>query len=378
MNKALPQADLDKPANPAGFGVAVLGASVLGTGLLAAVLVIILFGDPNAHRPMTSIEIQPIVHRAIPKNDWVDPVGRLGEENSARGLHVVEAEQDKAQIRTIIRPLYAGSALVADPALIENTEHGPLPRISDTGRTPLQAYQARSPVLAKKIPISIVMNGFGLGSDITKSAVVALPPEITLSFAARNGDLQNWVNEARARGHEVLLEVPMEPADYPDSDPGPHTLRTGHGEVSNLQHLAWAMSRFTGYIGITNLQGSRFLSDHEALTPVMTYLSRRGLVFVDTGHPVTGHIGKSVAADAARQADTAFARGHLRLDAIQDGAAIDRALSDLEKRAREQNGAIGTAFVYPISVERIAQWSRDLASRGFVLVPVSAIIEKNR
>ena len=32
------------------------------------------------------------------------------------------------------------------------------------------------------------------------------------------------VARAREAGHEVLLEVPMEPFDYPDNDPGPQTL----------------------------------------------------------------------------------------------------------------------------------------------------------
>ena len=62
-------------------------------------------------------------------------------------------------------------------------------------------------------------------------------------------------------GHEVLLEVPMEPFDFPDSDPGPHTLRAGEDEDANIERLNWALSRFTGYAGVTNLLGQRFLSD---------------------------------------------------------------------------------------------------------------------
>ena len=38
--------------------------------------------------------------------------------------------------------------------------------------------------------------------------------------------------------------------------------------------------------------------------------------------------------------------------------------------------AIGTAFLYPVSVERIALWAKGLQARGFVLVPVSAIISQ--
>src|SRR5580693_8288526 len=37
----------------------------------------------------------------------------------------------------IDKPIFAGRALIADPALIENTPQGPLPRIADDGRTPM-------------------------------------------------------------------------------------------------------------------------------------------------------------------------------------------------------------------------------------------------
>ena len=36
----------------------------------------------------------------------------------------------------VTQPIYAGKALLADPALIENTAEGPLPRIADDGRKP--------------------------------------------------------------------------------------------------------------------------------------------------------------------------------------------------------------------------------------------------
>ncbi len=45
------------------------------------------------------------------------------------------------QAGTIVGPvtgvIYAGRALMADPALIENTSLGPLPRIADDGRKPM-------------------------------------------------------------------------------------------------------------------------------------------------------------------------------------------------------------------------------------------------
>jgi polysaccharide deacetylase 2 family uncharacterized protein YibQ len=165
----------------------------------------------------------------------------------------------------------------------------------------------------------------------------------------------------------------MEPFDFPDSDPGSHTLRSGAGEDANTDRLIWALTRFTGYVGVTNLLGGRFLSDSDSLEPVMTYLARRGLMFFDNGAA-----SRSSAPDVAARAGTAFAEATTTIDKIQTAMEIDRALSDLESEARAHGSAAGAGFLYPVTVERVAQWAQGLASRGFVLVPASAIVSPKK
>jgi polysaccharide deacetylase 2 family uncharacterized protein YibQ len=133
--------------------------------------------------------------------------------------------------------------------------------------------------------------------------------------------------------------------------------------------LAWALSRFTGYAGVTNLLGQRFLSDSNALSPVLTYLNRRGLYFFDNGAA-----SQSVVPMVAGQVGIPAAQSGPALDSVQSPSEIDRRLSELETQARANGSAAGSAFLYPVTVARIAAWARGLGSRGFVLVPVSAIV----
>ncbi|HYS45476.1 MAG TPA: divergent polysaccharide deacetylase family protein [Rhizomicrobium sp.] len=268
----------------------------------------------------------------------------------------------------VTKPIYAGKALLADPALIENSIRGPLPRIADDGRKPMTVYAAPAPANAK-FKIAIVVNGLGQSAPATKAALDSLPANVTLGFTPYAGDAAQWVAQARQRGHEVLLQIPMEPLDFPESDPGPHTLRAGQEEETNIQRMAWALSRFTGYAGVSNLLGQRFLSDSEALSPVLTYLNRRGLYFFDNGAAT-----QSVAPMVASQVGIPAAQSGPALDTIQSALEIDRRLSALETQARANGSAVGSAFLYPVSVARIAAWARGLESRGFVLVPVSAIV----
>ncbi|HYJ36890.1 MAG TPA: divergent polysaccharide deacetylase family protein, partial [Rhizomicrobium sp.] len=253
-------------------------------------------------------------------------------------------------------------------ALIENTIRGPLPRIADDGRKPMTVYAAPAPANAK-FKIAIVVNGLGQSATATKTALDSLPAAVTVGFTPYANDVGEWVAQARAHGHEVLVQIPMEPLDFPDSDPGPHTLRAGQEEEANIQRLTWALSRFTGYAGVSNFLGQRFLTDSEALSPVLSYLSRRGLYFFDNGAA-----SQSVAPMVAGQVGIPVAQSGPALDMVQSPQEIDRRLSELETQARANGSAIGTAFLYPATMARIAAWARGLESRGFVLVPVSAIV----
>jgi len=272
----------------------------------------------------------------------------------------------------IIKPVYAGAALVADPALIDSTDQGPLPKVADDGRAPMAAY-APAFVNAKGPRIAVVVSGLGISAKATAAALDGLPPGVTLAFAPYAGDVQRWVSEARRRGHEVLLEVPMEPYDFPDSDPGPHTLRIAGGEDSNIQRLTWCLTRFTGYAGVTNLLGGRFLGNADSLEPVMTFIARRGLVFFDSGEG-----GRSAASDVAGRVKAPYVQSTVTLDTIQTGMEIDQRLSELETRARSSGAAAGVGFLYPVTIDRLASWAKGLAGRGFVLVPASAIVAPSK
>jgi hypothetical protein len=330
---------------------------------------IAIFGNPHAADPVirftltegpSTVATTPLHPAGSPTNPTnpANPTAKPGEPTPPPAI--VPAEVTQA--------VYAGSALVADPALIEKTDNGPLPRIAADGTPPQRAYAA--PALANGKPrIAIVISGLGISARMTAAALASLPPQVTLAFAPYASDVQRWVGEARREGHEVLVEVPMEPYDFPDSDPGPHTLRSGVGEDANTERLVWSLTRFTGYTGVTNLLGGRLLSDPDSLEPVLTYLSRRGLLFYDNGAAT-----HSSAPDVAARTGVSFAQATATIDTIETAMEIDRELSELEAAARAHGSASGAGFVRPITIERVSQWAQGLPGRGFVLVPASAIV----
>ena len=131
------------------------------------------------------------------------------------------------------------------------------------------------------------------------------------------------------------------------------------------------MSRFTGYAGLTNLLGARFLGEAGAIEPVLAEASKRGLLFFDTGASA-----RSLAGTAARHANATIATGTMTLDEVQTPNAIDAKLAALEKQARGDRSAIGVASLYPVTVARIDEWMAGAGNRGFLIVPVSALVAK--
>lgn len=264
-----------------------------------------------------------------------------------------------------------------DPRLIEQTRHGNVPRIGSDGARPFDAYAraapALSPAKAAMPRIAIVIGGLGISANGTSETIAKLPPEVTLAFAPYGTDLERVAARARTKGHELLLQVPMEPFDYPDNDPGPQTLLTTMTGDQNVDRLQWFLSRFPGFIGVAAYMGARFTSSESALLPVMRDVTQRGLMYLDDGASQ-----RSVTREIAGGLGTTFARADVVLDAVASPVEIDNALMRLEKLAGEHGTAVGFASAMPVSVERIARWVREAESRGYLLVPLSAVVARNK
>ncbi|OAM79630.1 divergent polysaccharide deacetylase family protein [Devosia elaeis] len=256
------------------------------------------------------------------------------------------------------------------PDLSEETANGPIPRMSSTGLTPYLAYRRPAPPLGGNAPrIALIVTGLGINEQGSLDAVDALPADVTLAFAPYGRSLANGVAAARAAGHEVMLEVPMEPFDYPQNDPGPHTILTGDSPRANLDKLFWLMARFGGYFGVINNMGARFTASAADMGPILEEFGARGLGYIDDGGS-----NRSVAAQLAEANKVPFARASLMVDANPARASILAALASLEARALESGSAIGIVSALPISVQAVSDWTRELDAKGIALVPASALM----
>ncbi len=261
----------------------------------------------------------------------------------------------------------ARSAAFPNEDLLEETSDGKIPIIGLDGTRPMDQY-ARPWSGARGTRIAIVVGGLGLSQTGTQRAIRELPGEVTLAFAASGNSLSRWMQEARRGGHEILLQMPLEPFDYPQNDPGLYTLRTDLGEAKNLAELHRAMAQVTNYTGIVNFMGGRFLSDAGALEPVIRDISSRGLLFLDDGSSA-----QSLSGTIAGAVEAPHAFADLQLDGDLSREAILKKLDELERVARRNGTAIGMASAFDESVDAIREWCEEASGRGIEIVGVASL-----
>jgi polysaccharide deacetylase 2 family uncharacterized protein YibQ len=261
-----------------------------------------------------------------------------------------------------------------DPRLQETSRHGAIP-IAAGGASPVRAYAAADPRgAATETPaVVVVVSGLGVSAAQTLAAIRRLPAAVTLGFAPYGPQVGKWAGEARAAGHEILLQVPMEPFDYPDNDPGPQTLLTSLSAAQNLDRLHWHMSRFAGYVGLTPFMGARLAADDAAMQTIISDAARRGLGYFDDGRAARSAAGRLAETDGLP-----FARADLVIDKVAAAGDIDAALGELERLARQRGIAIGAASLAPVTIDRLVAWAGALAERGIALVPLTTAMLKSK
>jgi polysaccharide deacetylase 2 family uncharacterized protein YibQ len=351
--------------------IALAFVSVLAIGALGAIQV---FGDPSAAGPRRTVSLQPSNAEAnAPRVSFSDAAeegaemqtfgidelpqtGEFGEIDANGELRVAVVESQPAP--NAGRPASPPLPRAPLAGLFENGPNGLLPIVGPGGRTPAQAYARPFTPRQGRPALAIVIGGLGFNANAT-----------TLSFVPYAQNLQSWIDRARARGHEVMLELPMEPFDPDADDTGPQTLLASASSAQNVSRLEQLLSRGSGYFGVTNYQGARFATSAQASAPIAQALRRRGLVFISSG--IGQRTALSVEAGRAQLPITAADR---IIDARREADAIDDQLLNLEALALQNQSAIGAGFAYPVTMEQVGRWARDVESRGYQLAPASAVL----
>lgn len=236
----------------------------------------------------------------------------------------------------------------------------PPPRFAALRDAKKEAAPAASASTAK---IAIVVRGLGLSQSATEAAITKLPPAVTLAFSPYARNIKTWMDRAKAAGHEVLIEVPLESKDFPAQDPGPLGLLTTLELKDNAERLDAVLKAGTGAIGVFDAQGTKFRENAQSITPMFAKLKEQNLFYVQ-GSPGV-RMGDAYVSTAV--ADVV-------LDERPFRAAVDARLDYAERLARYQGSVVASVQAKPVSFERLILWLDQAQRKGIALTPISTVL----
>ena len=216
---------------------------------------------------------------------------------------------------------------------------------------------------------------YGLGEDVAlASEVLARSQPFAVAVPATGSGREAMRKAARAGGHELVLQVPMEPEKYPAVSPGPGTLLVTMSAGRIQKELHGALDEAGDVVAVANLMGSLATQDEAFMTAFFRELRRANVTFLHV-QPVP----RAVCRPLASRLGTAYDEPDATLDAesrMAKPAALSRAWKEALARAERRGHAIVLVRVTKLS----AKWLDDaLSARGLggtELVPLSAIIHR--
>lgn len=250
------------------------------------------------------------------------------------------------------QPLTAGAALQSTPPPADAAVHpfGGMPSL-------------------RKAYIAVVIDDVGL--DQRRSArAMDLPAGVTLAFLPYAGNIQAQTAQAAAKGHELMVHLPMEPSRM-TADPGPDYLGVSHTAEELEKRINRNLDAFSGYKGVNNHMGSAFTQHADGLAVLMRALKKRGVYFLDS-KTAQG----SIAEDMARAKGIPATHRDVFIDHFEDAARVWAALEKTERIARASGYAVAIGHPKDVTLDALERWLPTLAEKNIELIPMGELIKK--
>lgn len=218
-----------------------------------------------------------------------------------------------------------------------------------------------------KAKIAIIIDDMGVNHAKSRE-VLTLPSVLTLSFLPYADGVAEMAQEGRAKGHEIMVHIPMEPMNE-DVDPGPNALRTTMMPGELRTAIDANLAKFTDYVGINNHMGSLFTQDSYALKELMGILKDRGLFLLDSKT-----IGASQAYNEAKAAGVPAIERDVFLDDDPAYASVTKQIQRAEEIAHKKGMAVVIGHPKEDTIRALKEFLARADKNGIQIVPLSALV----
>jgi len=208
-----------------------------------------------------------------------------------------------------------------------------------------------------------------LGSDrAAAEAIFELPYPLTISVLPNHEHSSEIANEARRRGYEVMLHLPMQAVA--DEKPEAQELRPDMPEAKVSQLVDQFLQSVPGAVGVNNHQGSKATSDSTLMGELMPVLRDHHLFYIDSRTTTA-----TVAYDTAQNSGVPSAfRNVPFLDDIAEVSAVRKQLTMALREAREKGQTIAIGHPHTGTLEALREMLPKAQSQGVRLVFASELV----
>lgn len=216
--------------------------------------------------------------------------------------------------------------------------------------------------------VAIIVDDIGYDRKAARQFIDMDAP-LTLSVLPNGPFSRQLAADARAKGHEIMLHLPMEPSEFPAVNPGPGALLFQMTPDQLIDQLNIDLGLIPGIKGVNNHMGSGLSESSEHMRQIFSILKKRGLYYIDSRTTA-----KTVARPSARLLQLPFAERDIFIDHFEDERFIRGQLDQLIERAKQQGFAVGIAHPHSITYKVLSEFM-PVIKQKVELVPASMVVE---
>jgi uncharacterized protein len=248
-------------------------------------------------------------------------------------------------------------------------------KISSTFHSLLKSHSGKKERVATRAPqhavsgpkLAILLDDLGSDREAAE-AIFALGEPLTISVLPFHAHSTEIAEEAKQRGIEVMLHLPMQAVG--NEKPEAQQLHAGMSGEEVRRELGAMLENVPNAVGVNNHEGSLATTNAKLMTELMPLLKERGLFFVDSRTTAA-----TVAFDAAGQAGLRSGYRNVPfLDDVEVVAAIRKQLELAMRGAEEKGAAIAIGHPHKETLEALKEMLPRAAARGVHLVFVSDVV----
>jgi len=216
--------------------------------------------------------------------------------------------------------------------------------------------------------IAIIIDDVGMKPVSQIQDLLDLQVPITFAVLPYQRYSENTASNLYNSHYEVILHMPMEPTNFPVTNPGAGAVFSTYSHAQTKAALNEALDSISHVRGVNNHMGSKITALPDKMASIMEVLKDRNLYFVDSRTHAS-----TVAYDIAQRSKVPSAKRDVFLDATMSYEFSRDQLLETAKVARENGFAIAIGHPYPSTIAAMVDVIPQLKNQGFAFVFASQL-----